>query len=393
MRPHAELVLECARGRPDAGAIDDLAKRDLDWPAFISFAERHDLRSLCFWRLQRFCPEAIPAEIFDLLREHFRNNANRNLLMTGELFRIVDALESGGAPVAAFKGPALAWRIYETPGVREYMDLDLLVHQEDIRGAQQLLGEIGYRPAAPMPELAESRLFKSGGQLVLIRDAPRVILDLHWDLAPGSMGLPLTAGMLWPQLSRVSIGGRPVLSFDQDTQLILCALHGGKHGWTTLAWLADIAAIIEGSPVDWDRVLAGARTKRLSRALFLALGLCSDLLKTPLPSEVLRLIRLDPSSIALAREARSYLLNGPGATPFFPRRLEYQLRLTEGRRRQMKLLRSVIMEPNIADWESRAIRPSLVGLYCATRPFRLAVKYFRIMVARLWRAGSRGSFV
>jgi hypothetical protein len=360
----------------------------MDWPAFLSFAETHDLRSLCFWRLKQFCPEAIPSETFDRLRERFRGNTDRNLLMTGELFRIIEALERGGVPVAAFKGPVLAWWAYDTPGVREYMDLDLLVHPGDVLRAKYLLGELGYRPEAPMPAEAEARLFKFGGQLVMIRDVPRVIVDLHWDLAPRSMGLSLGAGMLWPQLSLLTIAGRPVLSFDQDTQLILSALHGGKHGWTTLAWLADIAAIIEAGRVDWDRVLADARTKHLSRALFVALGLASDLLKTPLPGEVSKQIRLDPASIALAQEARSYLLNGPSGKPLFPRRLVYQLRFTEGRRRQLELLWRKITEPNIADWESMQIRPSLLALYCVIRPCRLAVKYVRLMANRLWEAGS-----
>jgi hypothetical protein len=389
MTPAAELLLQCARRRPDPHAICALAKGGMNWTAFLSAANRHDLKSLAFWRLQQCCPDAIPSETFGELRRHFRRNTDRNLYMTGELFRIVEALDRGGVPVAAFKGPVFAWSIYETPGVREYLDLDVLIHPGDVSHAKNLLRELGYRPEIPLQPEAEAQFFKNGGQLVLIRDNPSAIVDLHWDLAPRSMGLCLGAETLWPRLIPVTTAGRPVLSFDPNDQLMLSSLHGGKHGWTTLAWLADIDAIIETRQVDWDRVLATAHNNRLSRALYLGLRLAHDLLKTPIPGEVMSKIWADSTSAALAREAKSYLINGPGDTSIIPRKVVYQWRLTEGWVRQSQLLWRNVTKPNIADSESLKIRPSFFWLYYGARPCRLAVKYVSLLAARLWTATSR----
>jgi hypothetical protein len=389
MTPAVELLLQCARRRADSDAICALAKGGIDWPAFLSATKRHDLESLAFWRLQQYSPEIMPCEIFDELNQHFRRNTDRNLYMTGELFRIIETLVRGGVPVAAFKGPVFAWSIYETPGVREYLDLDLLVHPGDVYRAKNLLRELGYRSDVPLPDEAELQFFKNGGQLVLVRDAPSVILDLHWDLAPRSMGLRLGSEALWPQLIPTTIAGRPVLSFDPNDQLMLSALHAGKHGWTTIAWLADIDAIIETQPLDWDRVLATAQKNRLSRALFLGLRLSCNLLKTTLPSEVMEKIWGDSASAALATDAKSYLINGPADTPFIPRKVVYQLRLTEGWLRQWQLLWRNVTKPSIADSESLKVRPSFFWLYYGARPCRLAAKYVRLLAARLWDAASR----
>jgi hypothetical protein len=384
MTPHAQLLLECARRRPEAGAIKRLAHSAIDWPAFLCMAGNHDLQSLCYWRLQQHCSSAVPSHIFDALRRHFRHNTDRNLFLTGELFRILDALQRGGVPAAAFKGPVFSWSIYETPAAREFTDLDLLVHRKDIVRAKDLLRELGYRSESPMPGGAELQFFKYGGQLVLIREAPAVTVDLHWDLAPRSMGLALAADALWPQLILVPVAGRPVLSFDPNDQLMLSALHGGKHGWTTLAWLADIDAMVETQTLDWDRVLADAQTRRLTRALFLALQLASGLLQTAVPHPIMQKVRADSAATALAAEARSFLLNGPGGKPWLPRRLVYQVRITEGRLRQLQQIWRKITEPNIADSEPLKLRPRLFWLYYAARPCRLAVKYAAMLVTRLW---------
>jgi hypothetical protein len=148
-------------------------------------------------------------------------------------------------------------------------------------------------------------------------------------------------------------------------------------------------AIVGADRLDWDRILAGARSKRLSRALFLGLRLSCDLLKTPIPSEVMDSVRADSTSAALAQEAKSYLIDRPEDQPLITRKVMYQLRLTEGRLRQLKLLWRNITEPKISDSESLKIRPALFWLYYCARPCRLAVKYVRLLAARLRTAAAR----
>lgn len=386
MTPHAALVLECARGRPDAAALTALAQAAPDWSKVLAFAAAHDLTSLCYWRLQQCCPGAVPAEVLDRLQQHFRRNAERNLLMTRELFRAIETLASGGVTAAALKGPVLAWSLYDTPGAREYLDLDLLVRRADMSRARELLYAAGYRPAAGVPGQGEARLHRYGGQLVLIRDAPDVILDLHWDLAPRSLNLSLSAEALWPQLVPLSVAAHSVLSFDDSTQFLLAAVHGGKHGWSTLAWLADMAALLDREAVDWDRIAAAARAGRLTRSLLLAVNLLSDLLQAPIPKPIAVQARADASVASMTRETEAFLLEGPSGNAMFPRKLVYQVRLTEGRHRQAIVLWRKITEPNLADWQSKPLRPSLFGWYTLSRPFRLALKYLRLLKASLVRS-------
>jgi hypothetical protein len=389
MTAELQLLLQCARPRLAPAAITDAAAQVVDWELFWTLAARHDLRSLCFWRLQR-CPESIPPELYDRFRRHFLQNTECNLLRTGELFRIIELLESAGVPVAAFKGPVLAWSLYESAGMREFADLDILVQRRHMERARTVLEERGYRLESLASGPAAARFYQYCGQMEMTREHPAVVVDLHWDLAPRSLHLSLQAETLWPRLRTVSIAGRPVLSFDPNDQLLFAAWHGGKHGWTTLAWLADIAALLDRHPIDWDRLLSDAGRMRISRSLFVALLIAQELLQVEVPAEVGERMDADRDARAIARDAAAHLLGDPGGTAFFPRKLVYQFRLTEGWGRRLRLLWRKVTEPNIADWNGSRRAPFFAWYYL-TRPFRLLAKYLRMAVARAPWSGSGNS--
>ena len=91
--PEAALLLACARAGSDAAhsaEVRDLARQEsLDWERLLKLAERHSLSPLLHWRLSQDCPEAVPLPILETLKNHSQANAQRNLLLTGELLRIL----------------------------------------------------------------------------------------------------------------------------------------------------------------------------------------------------------------------------------------------------------------------------------------------------------------
>ena len=351
----ADLLFRCARGRPDSEALRIAAGHpDLDWSRFFALAESHHLASLACRRLESACPDLVPPRTLAALRLHFRRNAERNLFLSAELLRIVDRLHQSGVPALAFKGPVFAWWLYDHPGIREFQDLDLLLDAADVARAQAVFADLGYRSGAP-----------EDGQVSLFRDSPPVLIDLHWELAPRSMRLAWNARSVSHRSVSVPVAGRAVPTFSPEDQVLFCALHGGKHGWTNLAWLADLSALIEVRPPDWARLLSQARGQRLTRALFVGLRLAGSLLGSPLPAGIRQALSRDTASAAIAREARAYLEHGPRGRALFPRELTYGLRLTEGWTRQCRFLWTKITEPSSEDSQ----------LPRSTRPFRLVRKY------------------
>lgn len=383
------LLLNCARKRVDGAALQSLVSGPIDWPQFFSAARIHDLEPLCFWQLNRECREAVPSGGLAGMRSRFESNTAGNLRLTAELFSVLDAFGNAAIPTAVIKGPAYAWSLYETPGLRPYLDLDLLIAARDRRRGVELLLDLGYRSLNRLPIEEDLRFQSREGQITMIRDTPESVIDLHWALAPPAMGLDLSADRMWSALAPDAIAGRSVLTFAPDYRLALAALHGGKHGWTTLLWLADIDRMLESGAIDWGRVLNIARDLRLRRALFLALRLSRDLIGSRVPGSVLKLIEGDCRAMALARDAAD-CLKGAAPNRFLPRKIVYQLGVTEGRMRQARMLWKNATEPCLTDADSMPGRLPAFGLYRLFRPMRLAVKYLRLLASRSESAKREG---
>jgi len=68
-----------------------------------------------------------------------------------------------------------------------------------------------------------------------------------------------------------------------DLLVLLCA-HGGKHSWSRLQWIADIAALVRTrSDLDWARVEALAFRTGTRRQLSVGLILARQLMSVKLP--------------------------------------------------------------------------------------------------------------
>ncbi|HLK50257.1 MAG TPA: nucleotidyltransferase family protein [Bryobacteraceae bacterium] len=361
LAPETALLLRCARGAPDVTAISELAGQKIDWSTFLQLAETHGLSSLCCRRLEQ--ADSVPVDARERLRGSLRIDAERNLFLTGELFRVLDQFRERGVDALTFKGPVLGWWLYGHPGLRRCSDVDVLVDAGAVDRAIGALTEIGY--TAEMCRQGKPKIVPSTGQISLFRNAPPAEVDLHWDLAPRAMGLSLNARSLLPRSMAVIVGGRPVLTFGVEDQFLLCAFHGGKHGWKSLGWLADFAALIETRAPDWPRLLAEARRKQLSRALFVGLHLAHDLLGTPLPAAIRNPMKRDSAAASVAAETRAFLVRGTAPRALFPRELRYELGLTEGWGRKAAFCWRKITEPSPEDSEMSK----------SARPFRLMRKY------------------
>src|SRR2546421_680114 len=122
IRPEAELLLLSARTRPDADDakhIGESLNGSLDWEYLLRTASRQGVMPLLQWNLNAIAPGYVPDEIMNRLRESFRVNAQRNLLLTSELLKLLALFEQQSIPAVAYKGPTLALSAYGNIALRQ----------------------------------------------------------------------------------------------------------------------------------------------------------------------------------------------------------------------------------------------------------------------------------
>jgi hypothetical protein len=278
-------------------------EENVDWNSLVQLAAFHRVAPLLDRALRNTCAQAVPASVLAGLAAYVRSISHRGLLLTGELVRLLKRLDARGIPAIPFKGPALAALLYGDPALRHFDDLDVLVRQEDMPAAQQVLFALGYQPREQHPFHESFTLFKG---------TIEVVLELHWYIMPEDFPFHLDPDGLWERREVFSFGGLPAATLaPADLLLYLCA-HGSRHFWLRLQWICDVAQLIRRNPaLDWERVMEQARIAGGQRMLFLGLALAHKLLAAPLPPEIAREVHGDAHTAKLVQRVWWQIFEGP----------------------------------------------------------------------------------
>jgi hypothetical protein len=262
--PEFQLLLYCARSLPASGPIERLVDQSaIDWGKLLALADQHCVRPLLLRSLKAVCWDAVPPSVRLELEGFCKSNAQKNLLLAGELLRLLRRFNENELPVVAFKGPVLAEAVYGDLSLREFCDLDLLIRVQDLTKAEDILLACAY--TAQFPDRDYRTAFLSyQGQYAFRREQSYV--DLHWQFSWDGVVFPLRAAEVWPRLIEETIAGRTVPSLAHDDQALFLAAHGTKEIWRRLLWLCDFAEFLRRhQDLDWIAILERAERAPIRR--------------------------------------------------------------------------------------------------------------------------------
>jgi hypothetical protein len=319
--------------------------------------------------LKAVCWDAVPASVQFELERFCKSNEQKNLLLAGELLRLLRRFIENEVPVVGLKGPILAEAVYGDSSLREFCDLDLLIHVQDLAKAEDILRACGY--AAPYPDRDYCTAFLSyQGQYPFRRGQSDLWVDLHWQFSQDGVVFPLRAAEVWPRLIEETIAGRTVPSLAHDDLAMFLAAHGTKEGWRRLLWLCDFAEFLHRyQDLDWIAILERAARSHSSRQLLLAIELAATMLDAPAPAQLLEKARNNSAVQSLARRAREgMLLTAPKGSWEF----RFGLNTHDKWLHRLLPIKTLLTTRTVGDHQAMPLPKSLWGLYYLTRPFRLA---------------------
>jgi hypothetical protein len=280
-------------------------QQSLDWPHLLHLARIHGVLPLLSRSLHTIGPDLVPQDALTALRDAFQANTQRNLFLAGTLLKLLRLLEAHGVAAIPYKGPVLATLAYGNVALRQFGDLDLLVHPQDADRAKALLWAQGYRWPDGRPPARFPRLLKV---YELVSPDGHVLVELHWALTSATFFFPLDSALLWTRLETVSLLETPVRSLAPEDLLLILCVHGAKHHWSRLGWICDVAALLRVTPqLDWARCLAQASRLGGTRMLALGLSLAHTLLDAGFPEAVWRWIQTEPVVPWLVAQVRAGL--------------------------------------------------------------------------------------
>jgi len=298
-----KLLLVCSRTKlcdQDERLLQQLLASDIDWQQFIELTLRHRTLPLAYFTLKRYGWEYVPGQFQSQLQNAYRRNHFKALMLTAVLVQIKSCFESAGITMVAFKGPTLAMLLYDKVGMRHAGDLDILIAQDDVPKARQLLQSLGYALTKiatddRVEKMEPTRLYLNQDYEFKHQTKP-VRVELHWRFGKSRLHTPLPVDLALQNYQMVTISDKPLpsLASIEDLLAYLC-FHGTNHQWFRLFWLCDIAELVRryGEQIDWVSLFARAHRQGNHRALSLGLLLAEKLLDAPLPESALRGMQRD----------------------------------------------------------------------------------------------------
>jgi hypothetical protein len=385
-RPEAQLVLACARASVDSETVErikTLLEKDIDWAYVFQKARQNRVMPLLYWNLAAACPGAVPKDILNYLQAFFHDHARHNLFQTRELLTLLRLLDAQGIPALPFKGPLLAALVYGNVSLRQFGDLDILVHRRHLKRVKHLLFSLGYSFAIT-PSWLEQHfpILSRGKDFIFASQDQQTRIELHWRLSENHFRIPFKMKRLWDQLEPISLAGSRVRSLPLEDLILYLCLHGSRHSWERLAWICDIADLIRVHPeIDWNSLMNRARTLGNERALALGLFLASDLLGASLPEDVSARIQIDPKVRLVAARVRELLFQQEDNRLDISYWCHHHLLMRERFRDRVRLYIHysrryfrLILRPNESD-RAMSLPSSLSFLYYLFRPLRLMRVY------------------
>lgn len=366
------LLLECARANPDSQRLKEQLRGPVNWPVLFKLAEEHCVLGLLATRLRGRGEAPAPPKIFEELRERQRAQALFTLRLTAEMFRLLDRFAAAGVEALVIKGPVLSVRCYGDPGLRHYGDLDLIARDADILRSTELMLSLGYEPSVPMAAIQAKKI---PGEYAFRQTSTKLLVEFHTELTFRYHPRPLPLENLFARQARVNIDSHLVPALSPEDELVLICIHGAKHFWEQLSYIADVAAFVTVQELDWDRVQAAAEEVGGERMLHLGLRLAAEVLGAPLPEKIAELARSDRAIGPLAGRIVQWLPAAGSAPPGIFERAMFRMRMRGGIFSAIAYLFRLSFSPTEEDWVEGAENKRHWLLDALGRPFRLARKY------------------
>ena len=365
------IILEAARPRPDTQRLGELLNRCPDWTRLLALAEQHSLLPLLTQRALPISEQRVSAEFRESLQEQQRSHTIFALRLVAELLRVLDRLAAAGVEAVVIKGPALSTRCYGDPCLRQYSDLDLIVRTQDIGRCTEIMQKLGYEARIPGQAI---RAGKIPGEYAFRQASTHLLVEFHTQHTFRYYPRRFPIERLFERKSGVCVAGREIPALSVEDELILICIHGAKHLWERLAWVADVAALSTGT-VDWQYAFAAAQDSGAKRMLWIALHLAMDMLGPPIPAEVAKCVTDDTGAIQLAKQIARWLPHGEAENLGVFGRGLYRMRMREAAFPGLAYLLRLTFSPTEADWSPTTQSGRSRAWEAIGRPLRLVRKY------------------
>lgn len=235
---------------------------------FLNLCQYHEIVPFVYNNLKRIdTPKA--KNLLELFKNYYYYEVSRAIYLENEYFALIKKLQEENIDFISLKGIAFYKDIYPDLNFRSMVDIDILVHEGDLKRVEEILKEVGYEK--DLEGLSEDYWLKDHCHLRFRRD--KVLLEIHWDLAfriPREIKIP----QLWERTKEIEFNGFKIKTLSPEDNIICLALHQRRFNKPLcLKNVLDLVALLNKyKDIDWDYLIEiSYKNGMLSSVYFLLL--------------------------------------------------------------------------------------------------------------------------
>jgi hypothetical protein len=234
---------------------------------------------------------------------------------------------------------------------------------------------LGFEAAVPFTAIDAGKI---PGQYLFSKPESKLLVELHNDLTLRYFPRPLPIEDFFARQVRVRLDAHEAPAPSVEDELVLICIHGAKHFWERLIWVADVAALVtRQTEMDWERAEESARAIRAEHLLHMGLRLAAELLRARLPENVQALVQKDATAAKLVKRIMQWLPAAGYAPPGLFERAVFRMHMRGGVFAAPAYLLRLSLSPTEEDWQSDGRVSRNRFLDVLRRPIRLVRKYGR----------------
>jgi putative nucleotidyltransferase-like protein len=292
LKPQPEFALAalCCRwplSNPAERLIRDAVNNAINWDLFLCIARRHRILGLAAGALDS-AGIVLPASVAQDLATRVKRVRRNRFKRATETVRLQNLLVGSGICVIVLKGAALEQLAYGPLTVKQTRDIDLLVAPAQARAALQVIESAGYALSPPGTKLNSTQcraLIRHGREIELFDPTKNLGVELQWRVTDNPLLLKGISAYSHTQSVTLSEAVTVRTLAPDDLFAYLC-VHGARHSWSRLKWLADLNALLVSTNADIEQLYRHAQ--KIGAGLCAAQGLllCQGLLGLRLPERL-----------------------------------------------------------------------------------------------------------
>lgn len=270
-----------------ADALQKLLKSHIDWPFLIQYSVSQGTAPFLYKMIKNQHLESLmPEPVYKALEAGYYRTYSKNVLAQEALKEVLNAFNKASIKTLLIKGMASAQYIYKDPGLRPMSDIDLLVENNNLLIAEQILFDLGYKNACPYKSF-KLRTLNIYNHLNAFTKANTKI-ELHHDLSSSHHIIRFPSEKVWDGVREVYLGNEKTHILKDEWNLIYLSIHLISHFIKKnirLNNFIDMAELIKmkSNELNWDFIVGQSKIYNFSSPVFSAFSICRTYFNTPIP--------------------------------------------------------------------------------------------------------------